>query len=234
MTKIQLIEESIGYNINIKNDKMLRRKAIVEFLYPLWDELQEKVNGFSYSFRRDLLINIRVKSEKEKEIREITEKRIEDTEYLDEYKFNRDPWRAGWGDTETDKEILIKAKETLSVLAMKTVNMKYNEESGKSIDDHATRYIHIFLDQMATKDEDEIEIYLDQLISRLTVTDNLSEKQNKKILEEMTGILDKYRNSTEQSKKYILEDKIPANAELSYKNYEKSINTITNDIILSV
>lgn len=191
MVKIDLINESFRFNIKLENNKDLRRKSIFEFLLPVKKELDNKINGFSYSFIPNLQIDIRVDDQNKEGTKEYIEERIDVSDFLDSYTFIDDPWRAGWGETMKDKKALILGKEISSELALAIIDIKYNEDKGKDIDQHGARQLHIFLNQLGILDEDEIKIYLDQLTNHFKIYRNLSDKEHNKMLEEIENIIDK-------------------------------------------
>ncbi len=191
MVKIDLIDESVRFNIKLENNKDQRRESIFDFLLPVKKEIDDKINGFCYSFNPDLQIDIRVDDENKEEIKKYIKEKIAGSNFLDSYTFIDDPWRAGWGETKKDKKALILGKEISAELALTITAIKYNEDTGKDIGQHGTRHLHIFLNQLGILGEEETKIYLEQLTKYFKIYRNLSDKEHKKIQEEIENIIDK-------------------------------------------
>lgn len=159
---MRLADGSIRYEIEIEDSKDARRMVISEFLLPLKEGLQDAINGFGYFFEPYLQVDIRVNDSDGEDVRD----RIDNSPHVDGYEFIPEPERAWWGETKRDTEALIRGHEQSADLAMSIVDIKDGETGGRSMNEHASRRLHLFLSQMGVIGGDELSVYLNQLVSR--------------------------------------------------------------------
>lgn len=160
---MDFVVEGIQFKIGIGDSKETKRDTVVRFLRPLKEELNGKIEGFSYFFEPYLQLDVRVGEKNREAVQKHVEQRVDTSdnlEMLEEPILN--PERASKGKTDEDKEALIRGHELSAELAMDILRTK-KDSSGRSVDWHARRRLHLFLNQMGLSHLEEADIHL-QLI----------------------------------------------------------------------
>lgn len=157
--------ESIRFKIDLADSKEIKRKAVVDFLYPLKEKLKDDIKGLSYFFEPHLQLDVRVNEENRETVQKRIEKLIDTTNDFElKEEVDPNPNRAGWGKSDQDTEALILGHELSAELAMTILNIKTNC-TGRKLDEHAERRLHLFLNQMGFSRLEEANIHRRQLKS---------------------------------------------------------------------